>query len=180
MLSMGLRMSRPTFSSTVINLIAGPGAGKSTLAAGLFAELKFRGIECELATEYAKDLLWEGRLGRTHKYDILMSQYHRLWRLRGKVKYIITDSPLILPGIYNSTILPLAEQLWREFSNINWFIQRVKPYSPIGRRENEESARSVDQKILDYLDKRTDWSIQQGTREGLYNMVANIMGREVN
>ena len=47
----------------VVNFFAGPGAGKSSMAAGLFAELKFRGVNCELATEYAKDKVWEGSLG---------------------------------------------------------------------------------------------------------------------
>lgn len=35
----------------VINLIAGPGAGKSTTAAGVFSRLKFNDINCELVTD---------------------------------------------------------------------------------------------------------------------------------
>ena len=39
----------------VVNLIGGPGSGKSTTAAGLFYNLKKLGINCEMALEYAKD-----------------------------------------------------------------------------------------------------------------------------
>jgi len=38
----------------VINLFAGPGAGKSTTAAGLFAEMKRANVDVELVTEYVK------------------------------------------------------------------------------------------------------------------------------
>ena len=44
----------------ICNLFAGPGAGKSTMMAAVFAELKWRGIDCEMVTEYAKDKVWEG------------------------------------------------------------------------------------------------------------------------
>ena len=43
----------------VINLFGNPGSGKSTVAAYLFSELKSRGLEVELVTETAKDLVWD-------------------------------------------------------------------------------------------------------------------------
>lgn len=46
-------------STIVVNLFAGPGAGKSTGAAYIFAMLKMHGIDCELVTEFAKDKTWE-------------------------------------------------------------------------------------------------------------------------
>jgi ATP:corrinoid adenosyltransferase len=45
----------------VINLWAGPGAGKSTTASGLFYLMKTADMQVELVTEYAKDMTWEGR-----------------------------------------------------------------------------------------------------------------------
>ena len=44
-----------------VNLFGGPGIGKSTTAAGVFNLLKLHGIETELITEFAKDLVWEER-----------------------------------------------------------------------------------------------------------------------
>jgi uridine kinase len=41
--------------SLIVNIYGMPSAGKSTTAAGVFSELKWLNIDCELATEYAKD-----------------------------------------------------------------------------------------------------------------------------
>ena len=46
----------------VVNLFAGPGSGKSTTCAGVFAKLKLAGVNCEMALEYAKDKVWEERI----------------------------------------------------------------------------------------------------------------------
>ena len=43
----------------IVNLYGGPGTGKSTTAAALFAEMKIRGVNCEYIQEYAKDKAWE-------------------------------------------------------------------------------------------------------------------------
>lgn len=43
----------------VVNLFGAPGAGKSTGAAYVFSQLKMRGINAELVTEFAKDKVWE-------------------------------------------------------------------------------------------------------------------------
>ena len=42
-----------------VSLFGPPGAGKSTLAAYVFAKLKMMGVNCELVTEFAKDKVWE-------------------------------------------------------------------------------------------------------------------------
>lgn len=43
----------------VVNLFGGPGSGKSTGAAYVFARLKMLGYNAELVTEFAKDKTWE-------------------------------------------------------------------------------------------------------------------------
>ena len=45
----------------IINIYGGPGVGKSTGAAMIFAKMKMLGINCELVTEYAKTLTYEKR-----------------------------------------------------------------------------------------------------------------------
>ena len=45
----------------IISLHSGPGTGKSTSAAQLFAELKQRHCSVELVREYVKKWAWEGR-----------------------------------------------------------------------------------------------------------------------
>ena len=49
----------------VINLFGGPGCGKSTTAADLFARMKLRGLSVELVTEYAKDVVWDEKAAAT-------------------------------------------------------------------------------------------------------------------
>jgi len=43
----------------VVNLLGSPGVGKSTGAAYIFAMLKFRDLNVELITEFAKDKVYE-------------------------------------------------------------------------------------------------------------------------
>lgn len=43
----------------VVNLFAGPGAGKTTCAWEIAAELKKLGVHTEYVPEYAKELVWD-------------------------------------------------------------------------------------------------------------------------
>ena len=88
--------------TVVINLIGSPGTGKSTLASELFSKMKWQGYDVELVSEYAKELVWEERT-ETFKNELYLfaKQHHRMFRLNNKVKYIITDRPLILSLFYN-------------------------------------------------------------------------------
>ena len=85
----------------IINLIGGPGVGKSTIASGLFSELKQRKVSCEYVSEYAKEVTWE----QTHKLlenqiHVFSEQFRRQYRLLGQVDFVITDSPLLLNTVY--------------------------------------------------------------------------------
>jgi len=87
----------------VINLIGAPGAGKSTISSRMFSDMKTDGLDVEIAPEYAKELVWEGRT-ETFKDELYLfaKQNHRMFRLNGKTDYIITDRPLILSQFYNT------------------------------------------------------------------------------
>ena len=64
----------------VINLFGGPGCGKSTTMARLFADLKTMGYNVEMVSEFAKDLVYEMRQ-ETMKDElyIFAKQHHRLF-----------------------------------------------------------------------------------------------------
>lgn len=136
--------------SLVVNFFAGAGAGKSTLTAGVFAELKNRGINAEIAHEYAKDLVWEERhIAVSDQLYIFAKQYHKLFRLRNKVDVILTDSPLLfstvyLPENYYTHFKPLVIEAHYSFKNINFFVNRTKPYNPSGRLQTIEEAKKID------------------------------------
>lgn len=144
----------------VIGLYAGPGAGKSTLAAALFAALKDRGENVELVTEVAKDLTWEGS-HRCLSYPPLVFglQAWRIERLRGQVDVVVTDGPLPLQLAYASSYknAPALEALlWDEAfrdTQLAVHVAREKPYSPAGRNQTELEARALDLVIEDILDE---------------------------
>lgn len=158
-------------NTLIVNLLAGPGAGKSTFAAALFAELKFYGTDVELAPEYAKDLVWEKR-HKTFEDQIYMfgKQYHRINRLIGQVEVIVTDSPILLTPIYDGlkrkTLEKLVLEEFNKNRNYNIFLNRKKKYVEKGRNETEEQAKEVDKRIKKFLNDN-DISYQEldGTKE---------------
>jgi adenylate kinase family enzyme len=139
----------------VINLWGAPGAGKSTVAAGLFYNMKVAGYKVELVTEYAKDVVWDNRsdLLRDQLY-LLAKQNRRLERLRDKVDWVITDSPLLLvlaymPENYYSNFNSLTFDVWNSYTNFNYLLERSHDYKRDGRVQTEEESRVIDDKILD-------------------------------
>lgn len=139
----------------VINLAAGPGAGKSTTAAMLFGKLKLLNKKVELVTEFAKDLTYEGAKTKleTQVY-VLGNQYYRLVRLADQVDYIVTDSPLFLSRFYGKrqeTLWLLSKELFDEFNNAIYFIERLKPYQQYGRSQTEDEARDLDCNIRAFI-----------------------------
>ena len=86
--------------TTFISLFAGPGAGKSTSSAYLFAKLKEAGINAELVREYVKDWAWESRpIGTFDQFYFLGKQIRRESMLMDKVDVAITDSPVWLCSV---------------------------------------------------------------------------------
>jgi len=148
-------MKQHANSPLVVNFFAGPGAGKSTLAAALFATLKWRGVLCELVCEYAKDKVWEEQHGILQNgYYVFGKQLQRQLRLLGKVDVIITDAPILLSIAYNTDNRAFQAAVFTEFErfrNLNFFVKRVKPYVQVGRYQDEDGARRVDDDVLAVL-----------------------------
>lgn len=137
----------------VINLYGGPGVGKSTIAASLFAAMKWRKMNVEYVTEYAKDLVWEGRHGLlSDQLYITAKQNRRLKRLEGQVDWAITDSPLLLGHIYAGKDTPesyhrVVDDTYNSYVNINVRLLRRKDYVKIGRMQTEDEAKEIDDQI---------------------------------
>lgn len=171
----------------VINLIAPPGTGKSTVASELFAKMKWEGYDVELVSEYAKELIWDER-SETFKDELYLfsKQNHRMFRLNNKVKYIITDRPLILSSFYNtvygdgsSTFNNMVMKAINEYENLNIFLNRTKPYIAKGRNETEEESLEFGKKMKEMLNSfDTDYfeidAIRGETSEIIKDLLADF------
>lgn len=138
----------------VVNLLGGPGTGKSTTASDLFALMKWRNYNVELVNEFAKEATWEEHMTilQDQLYVIAM-QNRRLYRIKDKVDYAITDSPLLLALAYTrddyfpNHFKNFVRELWDSYDNVNIFLNREKPYHAIGRTQTENEARALDDKV---------------------------------
>ena len=154
-------------NTLIVNLIGGPGIGKSTLTAAIFARLKDAGVDCEMVSEFAKELVWEQR-NETIKDElyIFAKQAHRIFRLNGKVEVIITDRPLILTCFYAQNDHELSDFCYNRFNlynNLNYLLTRKKKYNPNGRNQNEEEAKAVDVGVKTIL---TEYNVKYETVPG--------------
>jgi hypothetical protein len=151
--------------TVVINLFGGSGCGKSTTAALLFARMKLNGMHVELVREYVKYWAWNDR--KVREWDQLyllgkQSAYESM--LYGKVDFIVTDSPILLAGIYQDyrsggldkyvgyaakSFMNHAKSTGVEY--VNLILKRTKPFDPRGRWETEEEAKKIDEFVRNYL-----------------------------
>ena len=173
-----------TSAPTVVNMYAGPGAGKTTTAVGIFTILKLHNIESEYVPEFAKDLVWEERAKTfRNQFYLYGKQQHRLWRCSDAVELIVTDAPLLHNNIYGIIYNREGSDKFydyifdeiAQYNNINFFIERHKPYMEYGRNEDEKQAKFIDGFIKDYLTKHgQDFTVIPGTNEGI-NQAVDIL-----
>lgn len=151
----------------VINLIAGPGVGKSTIAAGLFCKLKSKKVVCEFVQEWAKNLVWSGDFETlNNQYYVVKKQYELIKRINNKVKIIVLDFSLLQCLYYNkhnpdntSDVIKTEEYIiskFKEFNNINIFLERVdgREYEHEGRLQSLQEAKQIDLELKRLIDEK--------------------------
>ena len=169
----------------IVNLFGVPGAGKSTGAAYIFAQLKMRGINAELVTEFAKDKVWEENteVFKNQAY-IFGKQSFRLSRCRDKVDVIITDSPLPLSIFYNNdptlteNFNKTVMDVFNSYENKIYLLLRVKPYNPSGRHQTEEESNALARPIKNLLENRNiKYAAVGGHKEGYDCIIEDIIDK---
>jgi len=151
----------------VINLIGGPGAGKTVTAALLFARLKILGKSAEYIQEVAKTLVWTKQFDAINNQHALSNkQYKILKMINGNVDYIITDGPLLNGLYYNQhnpdNVCDIAKtekfimQWYNEFENINLYLIRGDfTYEQAGRMQTEKEALEIERTLQMILDNKS-------------------------
>lgn len=147
--------------TVIVNLYGAPGAGKSTGSAYIFGQLKMNNISVELVREFVKDKIYEKSEGVFNdQVYILGKQHFRQTNVKGNVDVIITDCPLIIQAYYTDKYkFPYADELrqlvlklYSLENNINYFVNRDKPYNPDGRFQTEADSDSISDNLKEYLD----------------------------
>lgn len=152
----------------IICLWGGPGAGKSTTAAKLFATLKEKGYNCELLREYIKDWVWEERKVQTGDQSYIAAKHLRKERqyIKNNLDFIVSDSPAALCAFYGEKFDPL-EQLFpicrtlvkqhhefckqHRYKIEHFFLGRKKKYVAAGRFQTEIEAKTIDIELKLFL-----------------------------
>ena len=166
-------------------MFGAPGAGKSTGAAYVFSKLKLAGINAELVTEFAKDKVWEeSKAVFQNQAYIFGKQYFRISRLQNKVDVVIADSPILLSSFYeNDPVLgeefdALVTKVFSSYDSMNVFVNRVKPYNPAGRFQNEEESDELAKKLVAFLRCHgVDYTQYPGNVDGYDRLVSDILLR---
>jgi hypothetical protein len=150
-------------NTKIINLFAGPGAGKSTIASGLFHELKKRHISCDAPYEFPKELAWnESNKEIKDQLYVIANQHRGIVRSYGIVDYIILDSPLLLSlayrdnytseypaNLYGESFERMMLDIHNKYDNINIFLERPeKTHENEGRFHDEKRSFDLDKKIM--------------------------------
>ena len=134
-----------------------------------------------MASEFAKDLVWEGRTKALECQPYIFGkQLYRIQRVSDSVDVIITDSPIFLSAIYDKdkdvNFKNFILTQLNNFDNLNIYLNRVKPFNPNGRNESSiEEARVNDRKVLNFLNENNiGYKIVDGNEKGceeIFNLI---------
>ncbi len=153
------------YPTRVINIIGGPGSGKSLIAAALMLHLNLHQKTTETIPDYAKSLVWQNsHQVLKNQYFIAQRQFEMLELLDGQVQYLITECSLPQVLFYNENypdnicdIAKTHKQIldWhQQFDNVNILVQRSsKKYVRSGRFQEEEEAIAMDHGLRSLLQR---------------------------
>jgi len=144
----------------VVNLIGGPGVGKSILTSDVFSQLKRKFVSAEISPEYIKKKIREKSMKAVQsQIYIFGKQQYQQFTMKDDVDVIVTDSPFILSSIYDTSKCTLLKALilqeFNKYDNLTYYIERDDkiPYEQEGRFQDASGAVKVDNSVVDFLDK---------------------------
>ncbi len=153
------------YPTKVINIIGGPGSGKSLIAAAIILYLHLHQKTVEAIPDYAKSLVWQqNHEVLKNQYFIAQRQFEMLNLLDGQVQYLITECALPQVLYYNENyadnicdIAKTRAQIlawYGQHDNVNIFVERGdKKYVHTGRFQDEEQACAIDRGLHALLER---------------------------
>jgi hypothetical protein len=153
------------YPTKVINIIGGPGCGKSMFSAAIVLYLHLHGKTVETIPDHAKALVWQRNFEvLKNQYFIAQRQFEMLNLLDGQVQFLMTESSLPQVLYYNESyeanicdVEKTRAQIleWhRMYDNVNILVERgEKRYVRAGRFQEEEQARAIDLGLRALLDR---------------------------
>ena len=152
----------------LVNLFAGPGAGKSGIAAGITYKLKKKHISCNNPYEFPKTLAWDKNYPAIQDQLYVFANQHRgIAQSYGKVDYIIIDSPILFSTIYHSyytsgypaefygqSFHDMVVDLHKKYDNLNIMLKRTDGSHDEGERfQDLEESLAIDKLCIEKLEE---------------------------
>lgn len=178
--------------SSIINFFGGPGCGKSTVANELFSIMKKNNFSVEITYEYPKIMAWENNFSSIKdQFFITANQHRNITRLYNKVDYIIVDSPILLGCVYKNKYATDDEyptkfyskldvfilDLFKQYHNINIFLNRNNGFNKIGRFQNSEESKEIDKEIKQLLLSNNlyfyELAVDNNTAQNIFDKIKN-------
>ena len=77
--------------------------------------------------------------------------------MEGKVRVVITDSPIPMGCVYDAgktkNLKELVMSEFEKFDNLNFFLKRTEDYNPNGRMQTYEEAVQKDREIKQFMEE---------------------------
>lgn len=180
--------------SKIINLFAGPGAGKSSIAGGLLHKLKKKHYSCDAPYEFPKMLAWDnnGEAIKDQLY-VIANQHRGIAKSFNKVDYIIVDSPILLSLIYKNHYVTdnndypsclydekfdnLLLSMHQYYDNLNIVLVRAKEsqHNQKERYHDLNESIIIDEKIKSMLNKNNIPYFEVNVDDDPINEILNIL-----
>lgn len=167
----------------IVNLVAGPCSGKSTVAAELFAKLKKMNIKCELVPEFIKEEIYkENQTLPKFQVALFGNEVYSLDNKIGKVDVIIHDGSLLNNVVYDSekddVFADFVIYWFKKYNNLSFYIDRGDiEYQDYGRIHSPEQSRDIDNKVQEVHDCANEDLIIVETKTAVNDILAIVLDR---
>lgn len=143
----------------VINFFGSPNSGKTVAATSLFSKLKRQHLDVVLVAEFAHEkVVEENARALQNQLYVFANQQYKIFCAQAHAKVVVTDSPILLAGVYNSTAIPALQEVimdqHRHYNNLNILMELdpSHPYAMVGRIHSMTESITIQNQIIDLLD----------------------------